>query len=874
MSVRGAQRRYVSTLRIQLSAPPSGGGSRQSTRPLHAITATKKSGHAPDSVAEGGSLGGTHNPPLFLEPLQDCLVDEGNDLTLRAVITGSQPISVSWLHNGNVVRYGKSSFIRREAILVVKDCLPEDAGAYTCIAENAVGKTSSSSAVFVKEMIIDVWSSPTHSAHTPLSSCLPPRSPALVNGCLHSPSSPQNILEGYKSPQTGSPESLLPAHRKELPVKRRSSSGTAPPLKILDPPDQVEVHAGEAARVCCVFEGSDPIVSCWIHNKKEVLEDSRLSIETSSKSSSLVISEARPEDSGLYTLIVRDRRSVVQHVLTLSVIERPQPPSSRPVACVLAPDTVVLSWSGPCYDGGSAITGYLVEVQSQVPDQTGHWRELSAHCQSTSLRVSSGLQPGGQYRFRVRACNAVGISEPSEESQPIKMDGKLHEERAEYVNVTIDDKHKVTDHYDVMEKLGTGKFGQVFRLSHKVTGQVCAGKFYKGRRSSEREAARREMELMNFLHHPKLVQCLAAYDSRPEMVMVMEYIAGGELFERIVDDNFEHTEPTCIGYMCQIIQGIQFMHNQNIVHLDLKPENIVCVDRTGTQIKIIDFGLAGKLDPSSPLKVMHGTPEFVAPEVISYEPVSTATDMWSVGVICYILLSGESPFQGDSNSETLALVTAAEWDFDEESFEDITDQAKEFISSLLHKDTRRRMSCEDALSHPWMVAFESAQPNTAKNLSKEKMKKFLARQKWKKTGKAMLALKRMAMLSKADNPASVPISAHEGALESLEKKMQSKPEFTKRSFDLSVYEDSTAQFFCQITGFPDPVVVWSREGKPLEECEGSVKIEYEEDGTCILTLETVSLQHSGTYSCSASNIHGEALCSARLTVVEQEEDTA
>ncbi|XP_076853152.1 myosin light chain kinase, smooth muscle isoform X3 [Brachyhypopomus gauderio] len=753
----------------------------------------------------------------------------------------------------------------------------------------------------------------------------------------------------------------------------------APPLKILDPPDQVEVHAGEAARVCCVFEGSDPIVSCWIHNKKEVLEDSRLSIETSSKSSSLVISEARPEDSGLYTLIVRDRRSVVQHVLTLSVIERPQPPSSRPVACVLAPDTVVLSWSGPCYDGGSAITGYLVEVQSQVPDQTGHWRELSAHCQSTSLRVSSGLQPGGQYRFRVRACNAVGISEPSEESQPIKMDGKLHEERAEYVNVTIDDKHKVTDHYDVMEKLGTGKFGQVFRLSHKVTGQVCAGKFYKGRRSSEREAARREMELMNFLHHPKLVQCLAAYDSRPEMVMVMEYIAGGELFERIVDDNFEHTEPTCIGYMCQIIQGIQFMHNQNIVHLDLKPENIVCVDRTGTQIKIIDFGLAGKLgkcedgtcgqvcvradewmwlsvyvcewmmcvwvcvhadkcvcvcgcvcaracmdmcmcvdvctllllpvqagllrcssnyciviicdkimlahcitlmecvwtsDPSSPLKVMHGTPEFVAPEVISYEPVSTATDMWSVGVICYILLSGESPFQGDSNSETLALVTAAEWDFDEESFEDITDQAKEFISSLLHKDTRRRMSCEDALSHPWMVAFESAQPNTAKNLSKEKMKKFLARQKWKKTGKAMLALKRMAMLSKADNPASVPISAHEGALESLEKKMQSKPEFTKRSFDLSVYEDSTAQFFCQITGFPDPVVVWSREGKPLEECEGSVKIEYEEDGTCILTLETVSLQHSGTYSCSASNIHGEALCSARLTVVEQEEDTA
>lgn len=136
-----------------------------------------------------------------------------------------------------------------------------------------------------------------------------------------------------------------------------------------------------------------------------------------------------------------------------------------------------------------------------------------------------------------------------------------------------------------------------------------------------------------------------------------------------MDDNFEHTEPASVHYMQQILQGVAFMHRQNIVHLDLKPENIVCVDTTGTSIKIIDFGLASKLggwerarlrneylfilppswrvwllnahdvfpDNSTPLKVMHGTPEFVAPEVISYEPVGAATDMWSIGVICYIL---------------------------------------------------------------------------------------------------------------------------------------------------------------------------------------------------------------------------------------------
>ncbi|XP_026870397.2 myosin light chain kinase, smooth muscle [Electrophorus electricus] len=874
MSVRGAQRRYVSTLRIQLSVPASGGGRRQPTRPLHNLTASRKTGEGtPDSVAEGNGLLGIRNPPLFLEPLQDCLVDEGNDFTLRAVITGSQPISVSWLHNGKVVWYGKSSFIGREAILVVRECLPEDAGAYTCVAENASGKTSSSSAVCVKEMIIGVWSNPTQSSRSPPSCFLSPHIPVLETRGLCSPSSPRNTLEGCKLSQFGSPEILLPAHRKEVPVKRRSSSATVPPMKIVDPPDLVEVRAGGCARLSCVFKGSIPIVSCWTHNKKEVFEDSRLSIESSSKGSSLVISEAQPEDSGFYTLTARDRNSFAHHTLTLSVIERPQPPSSCPVVCVLSPDSVVLSWSGPCYDGGSALTGYLVEVLSLGPDQTGHWSELSANCKSTSLRVRSGLQPQGQYRFRVRACNAVGVSEPSEESQPIKMDApaELQDEMTEYVNVTIDDKHKVTDHYNVLERLGTGRFGQVFRLTHKVTGHVCAGKFYKGRRTSEREAAKKEITLMNFLHHPKLVQCLAAYNNKPEIVMVMEFIAGGELFERIVDDNFEHTEPTSVGYMCQILQGIEFMHKQSIVHLDLKPENIVCVNRTGTQVKIIDFGLASKLDASSPLRVMYGTPEFVAPEVISYEPVGPATDMWSIGVICYILLSGESPFQGGSDSETLALVTAAEWEFVDESFEDITEQAKDFISSLLHKDTRRRMSCEEALFHSWMVAFKSEQPNTAKNLSKEKMKKFLARQKWKKTGKAMLALKRMSMLTKADNSASLPSSAHEHALKSLEKKMQLKPEFTKSPFDLSVFEDSTAQFFCQIAGYPDPEVVWSREGEPLEESEGSVKIEYEEDGTCVLTLENASLQHSGTYSCRATNIHGEALCSAKLTVVDQED---
>ncbi|NXV64448.1 MYLK protein, partial [Molothrus ater] len=127
------------------------------------------------------------------------------------------------------------------------------------------------------------------------------------------------------------------------------------------------------------------------------------------------------------------------------------------------------------------------------------------------------------------------------------------------------------------------------------------------------------------------------------------------------------------------------------------------------------------------VKVLHGTPEFMAPEVVAFEPVSFSTDMWSVGVICYILLSGESPFQGDTDMETLSNVTAARWGFEEETFSEISQQAKDFISQLLQKEPSRRLPSAGALLHPWL---QHPQPSSPKALSKERIRQFLARRKW------------------------------------------------------------------------------------------------------------------------------------------------
>jgi myosin-light-chain kinase len=239
------------------------------------------------------------------------------------------------------------------------------------------------------------------------------------------------------------------------------------------------------------------------------------------------------------------------------------------------------------------------------------------------------------------------------------------------------------------EELGRGKFGVVYRCKEKKSGKQFAAKFVTTSRKEDREDVEREVDIMKSLQHKRLLQLYDAFDDgKKEMVLILELIEGGELFERVICDDFILTERACSIFMRQICEGVEYMHSQNILHLDMKPENILCVTRTGNQIKLIDFGLARRYNPREKLQVLFGTPEFVAPEVVNFEKINTKTDMWSVGVICYVLLSGLSPFAGDSDLETMANVTRTLYDFDDESFDPISDEAKDFIEKLLVKDMR------------------------------------------------------------------------------------------------------------------------------------------------------------------------------------------
>ncbi|XP_038047057.1 myosin light chain kinase, smooth muscle-like isoform X3 [Patiria miniata] len=555
------------------------------------------------------------------------------------------------------------------------------------------------------------------------------------------------------------------------------------PAKIESGPKNIQVIAGQTLSISCQITGSPEPEVTWTKYRKEVEESERKHIDVTESAATLVIRQADEGDGGRYTLSVCNELGGDCFEISVSVVDKPDPPSGKPTASDVTRTSLTLSWPGPSYDGGSRILGYVIEM-CRADDKK--WENVTSTV-STS-HVIADLEPEVEYLFRVGAENEHGVSEPSPVSDPVltvvktacgndeKTGGESDEETEEFVvrgDVAIRTDKEVTELYDMKEQCGKGRFGVVYRCLEKKSGKQFAAKFIKIK-SSDRQAVRSEIVIMNELHHPKLLQCVDAFEGPRQVVMVMEFIAGGELFERVIDDDFVLTEKDAIKFMRQICAGVHYMHLQNILHLDLKPENVMCVDTHGCRIKLIDFGLARKFDPTKSTKVMFGTPEFVAPEVINYEQISFATDLWSIGVICYILLSGLSPFMGDSDAETLNNVTAAEWDFEDEAFDDITDEAKEFIEKLLIKRKEKRQTVEECLQHKWLN--KDIKTMKATQLSTAKLKKFVARRRWQKTTTAVRAIGRMASLTmfsglKKANEQSPPCSpTHKSLLKSTLKK--------------------------------------------------------------------------------------------------------
>jgi len=264
---------------------------------------------------------------------------------------------------------------------------------------------------------------------------------------------------------------------------------------------------------------------------------------------------------------------------------------------------------------------------------------------------------------------------------------------------------KLEDKYEVGKEIGRGGFSIVKKGKNKVTGEDVAVKCInkKTLKKEELQLLSREINIMKKLQHKNIVQLYDIYETSNELFLVLEFIPGGELFDQIVERG-SYSEHDAAALIRQILEGIDYMHKHGVVHRDLKPENLLCSNTSSTQssnIKIADFGLSKDVETGN-LQTSCGTPSYVAPEVLMGGQYDSEVDIWSIGVITYVLLCGFTPFYGDNQRQLFERILHAQFDFPSPEWDDISPSAKDFVKKLLVVNPAQRLSASQALAHQWI----------------------------------------------------------------------------------------------------------------------------------------------------------------------------
>ena len=305
--------------------------------------------------------------------------------------------------------------------------------------------------------------------------------------------------------------------------------------------------------------------------------------------------------------------------------------------------------------------------------------------------------------------------------------------------------------------LGKGGYGEVHLVKHKRTMAFAAAKVLDKTRmvESDIDAVKQEVMVMRKLQHPCLARFIDFFDEKNKMIIVMEYLEGGALFDRIVTRK-HYSELIARDLIYVFLTGLKQCHDQNIIHRDLKPENLILASQMNdTDVKIADFGLSVPVNAetiNSRSKAC-GTPAYLAPEMIQAAmgqlkdgAYGKEIDLWAVGCLAYILLAGYPPFipdHGDpQNKKMYRAILKGDYDMETPEIKNVSNDAKHLIRGLLCIDPKERLSVDQAIAHPWVqkARSELAGQNLDKNM--KKFRAFHGRQKFRAAVKGIIAAKR------------------------------------------------------------------------------------------------------------------------------------
>lgn len=266
------------------------------------------------------------------------------------------------------------------------------------------------------------------------------------------------------------------------------------------------------------------------------------------------------------------------------------------------------------------------------------------------------------------------------------------------------------DSYELTKKIRSGSFSTVWECTHLATGDEYAVKVIKreGLKPSEDEAVLNEVAVVQSLEYKHIVQLVDFYEETDYFYLVMEYMKGGDVFDRIVKKT-RYTELDARDLIRILLKSCKFMHEHGVAHRDLKPQNLLLQSLDDdAQIKVGDFGFARRVHTPRSLTTRCGTPTYVSPEILKNIPHDQQTDMWSAGVILYVCLVGYPPFMEDNQQELFRKIRAGEYVFIEEDWKHISEDAMNLIRGLLVVDPSKRLTAEEALRNRWICEDDSS----------------------------------------------------------------------------------------------------------------------------------------------------------------------
>lgn len=277
------------------------------------------------------------------------------------------------------------------------------------------------------------------------------------------------------------------------------------------------------------------------------------------------------------------------------------------------------------------------------------------------------------------------------------------------------------DLFQLGEVLGRGAFSVVHKTRHRRSGREFAVKVLDraAMTGDDVQSLVGEVSAQRWMRHPNIVRLVAFFDNDPtHFYLVTELCKGGELFDRVVSQA-RFSEKQAAGAVYILLDAVSYFHKHGIVHRDIKPENILFQDtRPDAPIKIADFGFAVHSGTGETLRSLAGSPNYLAPEIVENQPYGTAVDMWSLGVVTYILLCGYMPFDAPNQRDLFRRIAAGRFSFPDREWGGVSPEAKDFVASLLRVDPKARLTAEAALRHRWITTTDLSDVHLSRSVSK------------------------------------------------------------------------------------------------------------------------------------------------------------